>query len=552
MKRIIGIVVVMLLGATTAQGVLTYGADYYRRNLGYFGTGVKARDPIYLNMAEIEGLLEISGPIGTGKVFYVDSNVSVEGNGTTVATAKDTLNEAVDLCISDRGDFILIMQASTELMGAAADEVDIDVDGITIIQVGSNTISNGFDYTGTTTGAFAISGDNVTLVNLRFHANTPDVLEAIDLEAGATRVRFLGCLFDTESPGTDEFHRCVKQDGANVNQLEVISCDFRMGAGAAECAIDLIDSDYAKVVGNLFEGDYSIADVNNATTASIHILITDNVMINGTVGGNAGLNTQPCIELLSTTSGVITRNYLICNEATPDAAIVGADMWVMDNFYTETEGGVSAAPMWVTTDTLDNKIGIDDASNLGTTSNVTADSDGSILERLEQLDVDTSATATSATAVALVDPNYVSYDAPRILADTTSAMTVGNGYGAADDPVIFTVTGDILCRASATFSTQLTSTSTDTVELGIAGQTAILLVQDIVDGTAFDVGDVWTLTIAPDANGSVWLPDDWIIISNGADIVLTINDHDLTAGVATFFLQWVPMSADAAVVGAAP
>jgi len=547
MKRIIWLFLIVAILAPSADA-LNFGAEYYRTHKQSLLAGTYQRDPLWLFMNETEG--NLGGNVGTGNVWYVNSNVASEGNGKSWLAAKDTLNEVIDL--ADANDTIYIAQGHTEAMGAAADEVDIDVDGLTIEQVGSNIISNGFDYTGVTTGAFAISGDNITLINIRFHANIPDVMEAIDLEANATGVRFLGCLFDSETPGTDEFFRCVKQDGANVNQLEVIGCEFRMGAGAAECAIDLIDSDYAKIVGNLFEGDYSVADVNNATTASIHILITDNVIINGTVGGNAGLNTEPCIELKSDTSGVIIGNYLVCNEATPDAAIVGADMWVMDNFYTETEGGVSAAPMWLTTDTLDNKIGVDDSSNLGTTSSVTADSDGSILERLEQIDVDTSATATSATAVALVDPNFVSYDAPRILADTTSAMTAGNGYGAADDPVIFTVTGDILCRASATFSTQVTSTSNDTLELGIAGQTAILLVQDAVDGTAFDVGDVWTLTIAPDANGSVWLPDDWIIISNSADIVLTIDDHDLTAGVTTFFLQWVPMSADAAVVGAAP
>lgn len=421
MKRIITIVVVsLLLFATTAQAVLTYDSDYYLKNLGYVATGVKNRDPVYLNMGEVETLLDLIqyGSIGTGSVFYVDSSVSVPGNGTTITAAKATLDEAINLCENDRGDLIFVLQGHTEAMGAGADEVDIDVDGVTIIQVGSNTISNGFDYTGTTTGAFAISGDNVTLINLRFHANVPDVTEAVDLEASATRVSFIGCLFDAENPGTDEFYTCIDQGGANVNQLAVRGCDFRMGAGAAVSAIDLIDSDYAKIIGNFFEGDYSTANVLNATTASIHILITDNVMINGNAGGAAGLNTEPCIELLSTTSGVITGNTLICNEATPDAAIVGADMWVLDNFYQEAEGGVSAAPMWFSTDTLENKIGVDDSSNLGTTSNVTADADGSILERLEF--VQAQPATDSAT-------NYLGVDDAANLGLTTAVVADVDG-----------------------------------------------------------------------------------------------------------------------------
>ncbi len=51
MKRIIGIVVVsLLLFTSTAQAVLTYGSDYYLKNLRYYGTGVKARDPLYLKI----------------------------------------------------------------------------------------------------------------------------------------------------------------------------------------------------------------------------------------------------------------------------------------------------------------------------------------------------------------------------------------------------------------------------------------------------------------------------------------------------------------------
>jgi hypothetical protein len=305
--------------------------------------------------------------------------------------------------------------------------------------VGSNTISNGFDYDDdTASAAFKIDADNVTLVNLRFHANVPEILDAVELQANATRVSFIGCLFDVETRNTDEFDRCIKQDGANANQLTVQGCEFRMGGGAAEMAIDLIDSDYAKIIGNFFEGDYSIADVNNATTASIHIVIANNTMINGTVGGATGLNTEPCIELKADTSGVIMGNKLICNEATPDAAIVGADMWVMDNFYTETEGGVSAAPMWLTTDTLDNKIGIDDAANLGTTANVTADVDGSILERLEDLSerqIGTTLiagktytmTAAHASITATTDPLFTIAGGPILIIDFLgiAAGTIG-------------------------------------------------------------------------------------------------------------------------------
>jgi len=163
---------------------------------------------------------------------------------------------------------------------------------------------------------------------------------------------------------------------------------------------------------------------------------------------------------------------------------------------------------------------------------------------LDTIIADTSAMDTAAEMVLLTGT-------PQITTDTTSAMTAGNGYGAADDPVIFTVTGSILCRAMAVATTQVTSTSNDTLELGTSDDTASLLVQDIVDGTAFDAGFAWTLIDAPD-DTAAQLADEWTFIPEGEDILLTINDHDLTAGVVVFYLQWIPVSDGATVVGAAP
>lgn len=556
MKKIFIVVACLLMMVTTTFGQATNWNINARPTSDWFSANDSFRNIPLQWMRDIDPLIAASSNPGTGSSFYVDSGVSNEGDGTDWLNAKDTLDEAINLCTAGQGDTIYIAQGHTETLGTGADVVDIDVDDITIIQVGSNTISNGFDYTDYDTGTFAISGDDVTLVNLRFHTNLPDVNEAVELEANATRVSFIGCLFDSETPGTDEFFRCIKQDGANANQLTVRNCEFRMGAGAAECAIDLIDSDYAKIVGNLFEGDYAIADVNNATTASIHILIADNVMINGTVGGTAGLNAQPCIELKTDTSGVILNNYLICNEGTPDAAIVGADMWVLNNWYQETEGGVSAAPMWLTTDTADNIIGFDDNDNAAATTNVAANADGSVLERLEQIDTDTSAIATDTAAmdtsgelVALIDPNYVTYDSPRVL--ICAAADLSSGWDTGDSPVtVGTVTGDVLVQVVAVVQTNCTSTSNNgTLELGTTDVTNSLLVQDAVDGTAFQQGDVWTTSGTAD-NDFAALQDEWACIGYGQDIIATVATNSMTAGAITYYIFWIPLSADAALTSA--
>ena len=165
--------------------------------------------------------------------------------------------------------------------------------------------------------------------------------------------------------------------------------------------------------------------------------------------------------------------------------------------------------------------------------------------------VDTAAMDTSNEIEALVDPNGILLDSPRILVNTLSNFDEPNGYGAADDPVIFTVTGDIMCQLIVIVDTAITSTSNDTIEVGVTGDTACLAVQDVVDATAFAQNDVWTLDQAADTPSAV-ITTDWVIIPNGLDIKLTINDHDLTAGAATFILRWIPLSTDAAVANATP
>jgi len=115
---------------------------------------------------------------------------------------------------------------------------------------------------------------------------------------------------------------------------------------------------------------------------------------------------------------------------------------------------------------------------------------------------------------------------------------------------LFTVTGDILCMVCGSVDVAVTCTSgTSTAEVGIAGATAILCVQDAIDGTAFDVGDAWTLLTAPDDNGAA-MPDEWVLIGNGADIIMTVSVDDILTGDIDFYCFWIPLSADAAVVAA--
>lgn len=141
---------------------------------------------------------------------------------------------------------------------------------------------------------------------------------------------------------------------------------------------------------------------------------------------------------------------------------------------------------------------------------------------------------------------YISENqAPRFATKSTGDLT---SFGTSKN--LFTVTGDVLVKVGGSVDVAVTSTSgTTTLEVGVAGNTACLCVQDAVDNTAFDIGDSWSLDTAADANGAQ-LSSEWVLVGNGVDIILTGSVDDITAGDIDFYCQWMPLSSDGAIAAA--
>ena len=134
---------------------------------------------------------------------------------------------------------------------------------------------------------------------------------------------------------------------------------------------------------------------------------------------------------------------------------------------------------------------------------------------------------------------------PRIVLKSTGDLTA-SGTSVA----LFTVTGDVLMKVGGSVDVAVTCTSgTSTAEVGVAGNTAALCVQDSIDGTAFDVGDSWSLITAADANAAQ-MADEWVLIGNGANVIMTVSVDDITAGDIDFYCQYIPLTSDSSVVAA--
>ena len=109
--------------------------------------------------------------------------------------------------------------------------------------------------------------------------------------------------------------------------------DIDMGLGGAVAAISFTkDTDSTTVKNNYIQGDYSTACINGITTASTKLDIDGNVLINGNTGA---LGTEPAIELVTSGSGIIRNNLVVCNLATMIASIVANSCMLFENYYNE-------------------------------------------------------------------------------------------------------------------------------------------------------------------------------------------------------------------------
>lgn len=128
--------------------------------------------------------------------------------------------------------------------------------------------------------------------------------------------------------------------------------------------------------------------------------------------------------------------------------------------------------------------------------------------------------------------------------NTYSFAVDGGGQGAF---TIFTVTGTVFAQIFGVCQTDMAGVGS-TIELGIAGNTAALIAQSTA--TDLDQYEVWQ-DATPEANpGGVDLTGRSFVITNGADVIMTVGTADLTAGIIDFYCLWTPLSAGATVVPA--
>ena len=484
-----------------------------------------------------------------GNVFWVDSNIGSNGNnGKLPGQPFATLDYTVGKCTANNGDIILIAPGHTETL-IADSGVDIDIAGIAIIGLGKGEDRPIFTFTTAATADFKIAAANVVIANLVFKCNIAN--QDMMIEVSGDDAEIASCEF-REGSATGLNFITIGTADADSDRCFIHDCKFHMPtAGNGDSAISFAKDHTGVVIErNNIYGDFDLAgiDIPAGGNAQVDLVIRDNIITNLLTG-------QHAIQINGTGStGKIIKCYVETDALSTSIDAGGLEMF--ECYYHDGTDQVGWTPVAVEPDSVANILGADDNNNGFASTNVARNKDGSVLERLEDITAELSgaagiatfpAAAAAANGVSLAEViRYMSeLQIPRIDLKTTGDLTA-SGTSVA----LFTVTGDVLCKVGGSVDVAVTCTSgTTTAEVGVAGNTASLCVQDVIDGTAFDVGDSWSLITAADANAAQ-MADEWVLIGNGANIIMTVSVDDITAGDIDFYCQYIPLTSGSSVAAA--
>jgi hypothetical protein len=528
------ILCVFLLTALCSADIAT--SDIKFSNLATTNDVVKLlRSKFAQHNVDIDSLGGLSNR-GTGKVFYVDSEVGNDSYvGTSPAKATATIDAAVNLCTANRGDVIFVMQGHAETLdNGTSDALDLDVAGITVVGLGNGSDMPEITFD-TTTDEIAIDADSVVVIGLRLLAGVSEVVLAFDVKDGADDCAIIGCVFPEPTTSSWEFDKGIVITTAD--RLLVQGC-LQYTADAVG-ATNFIDNDGGVTNGcrylyNVCIGEYA-EGIIHSDDADLENFVAYNDLSNLTTG-------QHAIEFTAAATGSLIGNTVFTDaEAT---SIDPGSLKCFNNLVSiaiDTSGVVYPA----LGDLATNLIGVDDGNNAASTTNVAANADGSVLERLEQVDVDTSAIITDTAAMQPIQEYSIK----------ASITTIASG-----EDVLFTVAGgpikvvEIIGIVTGVIQAQSTLINYNVAVTTPAG--------DVVFGT-----DGTALEINADAAGTLYtwngvIANDLVATTSGValglasgtttGLIVPPGDIELSStaastGTIDFYMRYIPLDSSSVV-----
>lgn len=541
---------------------------------------------------------------GTGNFFYVDSGAGSDTyTGLDWIHPKATLDAAVALCTANNGDVIFVAAGHNEAL-TAADGVDLDVAGITVVGLGNGYDRPRFDYDHAD-GEFVIGAASVAVYNLQFLPSVTVVTHAIDIENAGDYALISGCEFlDGEATATDEFVDTI-QVGTTATNVTIQNCRYTsITSVQVNNFVDLSAATIASptIQGNVIYGAFLEAGIWAGAAVPTNCLIKDNIVTNLDTG-------QYAIEFQGNATGLCIGNQMVSDDYA--TMLDPGSMKCIGNVGQDSIDVSSITLPQFVRDTPHNYIGDDETDNAATTSAVQPNRDGSILERLEFLikyfetgtagglvapadtrsildilgsdgTTTTDALAGSilgaigtneATAATPFASNTVAADNdgsvlerlealaiaaqgsdkhPNYLLVSTGTFDTTGTWSTAASHEIATVTGVVKMTIIPVFVTNVSSVS-DTGTIALGDETtgnSIIAASTLGAGVAV-ADELWTdATLTRTILTQTQINATTIVVSN-KDIGYTVATNALSAGSMAFHIFWTPLSAGATVVAGA-
>ena len=322
--------------------------------------------------------------VAPGKVYWVGNNATLLDNEATKSDANlgtynhpfSTIDYAIGKCAANRGDIIYVKANHAETISAAAG-IALDVAGVSLIGMGSGENRPILTFA-TAAGASITTAANIRISNIIMKCNIASQNHMIDVTSDDVTID--NCSFREGNTTGLAFIVADTADN-DSDRLRILNCDFYMPtAGNGDAAIQIAkDHDNILIENCIIYGDFDNAAIELPAggNAQKNMIIRNCHVTNLLTGVHA-------IEINGTTStGQIVNCYCVGDTL---GTIVDAGGLELMNVWEHDGTDQSAGQLLGTLlDTAENFIGVDDANNVAATTNVVANRDGSILERLEHL-----------------------------------------------------------------------------------------------------------------------------------------------------------------------
>ena len=266
-----------------------------RRKLGVALGSQGAANEINSILASVSDVTDIVDGLltGAGTLFYVSSATgSDSNNGLTPTTAKATTAAALALCTADVGDTIVWLHNHAETIVQAG--LAFSVAGVRLISFGDGEQRATFTFGTHVDAKITITAADVVFANALLKCNIDSQVAMISVSA--TDVKLVNLELREGSAKQCLDHIIVAGSANAADRLHVINCEITSIAAGSNAGITLgVVEDGVKLIGNIIDGDFSDAAIQNPTgTVCTNLLIAYNTARNRQTGDHARQLVSAC------------------------------------------------------------------------------------------------------------------------------------------------------------------------------------------------------------------------------------------------------------------